>query len=59
MAALKLILACRVVILKISQRVHILNNHALGDLLQVIAVQVWGEYMMIRYLDPTALDLIE
>ena len=59
MAALILILACRVVILKISQRVHILNNHVLGDLLQVVAVQVWGEYVMIRYLDPTALDLIE
>ena len=33
-------------------RVHVPNNWVLGIWVIVIIVQVWGEYMIIGYLDP-------
>ena len=36
----------------ITQRVHVPNNWVLGIWVIVIIVQVLGEHMMIRYLDP-------
>ena len=35
-----------------SPRVHVPNNWVLRVLVIVIIVQVWGKYMIIRYLDP-------
>ena len=33
-------------------RVHVPNNWVLGTWAIVIRVQLWGKYMMIKYLDP-------
>ena len=37
----------------LTQRVHVPNNLVLGSwVVVVITVQVWGEYLIIGYLDP-------
>ena len=42
----------RAVLFRVSLRVHVPNNWVLRVLVIVIAVQVLGKYMIIRYLDP-------
>ena len=37
---------------RLTQRVHVRNNQVLGIWVLVIVVQVWGKYMIFRYLDP-------